>query len=110
MLGAKAPLQSHKEVSGLLGEGGVNRANELLKRALESRNLLERLVQKSLRPFGVGVPQVVDGDHQAASLLFNHVAHQLVIGTVPVQWIIEQNSATSYCGIFHLSESSRKST
>ena len=90
MLGAKAPLQSHKEVSGLLGEGGVNRANELLKRALESRNLLERLVQKSLRPFGVGVPQVVDGDHQAASLLLDHVAHQLVIGTVPTPWVIAQ--------------------
>ena len=88
MLGAKAPLQSHKEVSGLLGEGGINRANELLKRALESRNLLERLVQKSLRSLRVGVPQVVDGDHQAASLLLDHVTHQLVIGTVPTPWVI----------------------
>ena len=90
MLGSKAPLQSHKEVSGLLCKGGVDRADELLERALESRNLLERLVQKSLRPFGVGVPQVVDGDHQAASLLFDHVTHQLVIGTVPMPWVIAQ--------------------
>ena len=88
MLGAKASLQSHKKVSGLLGEGGVNRADKLLERALESRNLLERLVQKSLRSLRVGVPQVVDGDHQAASLLFDHVAHQLVIGTVPTPWVI----------------------
>ena len=88
MLGAKAPLQPHKEVSGLLRKSGVDRADELLERALESRNLLERLVQKSLRPFGVGVPQVVDGDHQAASLLLDHVTHQLVIGTVPTPWVI----------------------
>ena len=88
MLGAKAPLQSHKEVGGFLCKGGVDRADKLLERALESRNLLERLVQKSLRPFGVGVPQVVDGDHQAASLLLDHVAHQLVIGTVPIPWVI----------------------
>ena len=90
MLGAKAPLQSHKEVSGLLGEGGVNRADKLLERALESRNLLERLVQNSLRSLRVGVPQVVDGDHQAASLLLDHVTHQLVIGTVPTPWVIAQ--------------------
>ena len=90
MLGAKAPLQPHKEVSGLLCKGGIDRADELLERALESRNLLERFVQKSLCPLRVRVPQVVDGNHQAASLLLDHVAHQLVIGTVPTPWVIAQ--------------------
>ena len=85
MLWTKASLQSNKELRCLLGKSGVDGANKLLQRTLESRNLLKRLVEESLRSFRVRVPQVVDGDNQSISLLFNHIPRQLVVGAIPEQ-------------------------
>ena len=85
MLGTKASLQSNKELRCLLGISSVDGANELLQRTLESRNLLKGLVEERLRSLWVGVPQVVDGDDQSTSLLFNHISRQLVICAIPEQ-------------------------